>query len=165
MDAHSSDPPSTQIDRDIYVMPQFATFTVSDLDAASQWYVDGLGFVVLATMHDPAGTAQLVHLRRFRYQDILLVPGGDARDTGDAGIHVSIAAGPENLEARARTARGVDGGSVDGPTRTAWNTRDVTFHDDDGHEVVFTAPVAIDDMDPALAERLKASMSDSEPAG
>ena len=77
MTSPDATPPGTTIDRGIYVMPQFVTFEVADLAAARRWYVNGLGFVELAVLPGPEGEPALVHLRRFRYQDILLVPGRD----------------------------------------------------------------------------------------
>ena len=77
MTSHEPQLPSAEIDRGIYVMPQFVTFEVSDMAAARRWYANGLGFVELAVLPGPAGDPALVHLRRFRYQDILLVPASE----------------------------------------------------------------------------------------
>jgi catechol 2,3-dioxygenase-like lactoylglutathione lyase family enzyme len=60
------------IDTDIYAMPGFVTFQIDDLARSTRWYVEGLGFVVLAEIPGPGGTPVRVHLRRHRYQDILL---------------------------------------------------------------------------------------------
>ena len=62
------------IDRDIYPMPMFVTLAVRDLVASTAWY-EAAGFIVLATLPGPAGPSSLVHLRRMRHQDLLLVPG------------------------------------------------------------------------------------------
>src|SRR5262249_50155191 len=67
--------PDPALDLSIYVMPAFATLTVSDLAASRRWYVEGLGFAVLAEVPGPSGEVALVHLRRWRYQDLLLVCG------------------------------------------------------------------------------------------
>ena len=156
--------PSTAIDRGIYVMPQFVTFEVSDMDSARRWYVNGLGFVELAVLPDPAGEPVLVHLRRFRYQDILLVPGREPGDTS-SGVRVSFAAGDEDLDARAAIASGEPGGEVEGPMRTPWNARDLHFRDADGHLVVFTAPDLNADMDSEFARRVRASVRTAEESG
>ncbi|MCY4114798.1 MAG: VOC family protein [Chloroflexi bacterium] len=153
--------PSTTIDRGIYVMPQFVTFEVSDMTAARHWYVNGLGFVELAVLPGPNGDPVLVHLRRFRYQDILLVPGRDPEDKA-SGVRVSFAAGDEDLDARAALASGETGGVVEGPNRTPWNTRDLHFRDADGHLVVFTAPDLNADMDSEFARRVSDSVQTAE---
>ena len=66
--------PSPVIDLSIYVMPAFATLAVSNLERSRRWYVEGLGFALLAEIPGPSGDVALMHLRRWRYQDLLLVP-------------------------------------------------------------------------------------------
>jgi catechol 2,3-dioxygenase-like lactoylglutathione lyase family enzyme len=123
------------VDRDVYPMPAFVTFPVTDLVASTHWY-EALGFVVLATLPGPGGSDSLVHLRRLRYQDLLLVPG---RPT--PGPRVSFAAGEEDLAERAaRVRRAAAAGSVEGPVDTPWFTRDLVATDPDGYVVVLTAP-------------------------
>jgi catechol 2,3-dioxygenase-like lactoylglutathione lyase family enzyme len=147
------------IDTSIYGMPAFVTFTVADLQRSMRWYTEGLGFIVLAELRGPDGSAALVHLRRHRYQDILLLPalaagpgglGGQlGGQLGVRGVRYTISAGAEDLTARAEQAAAcaVEGGTVDGPARTAWNTVDLVCTDPDGHEVVLTATVAADQKD------------------
>ena len=154
-------PPSTTIDRGIYVMPQFVTFEVSDMAAARRWYVNGLGFVELAVLPGPDGEPVLVHLRRFRYQDILLVPGRDPEEKA-SGVRVSFAAGDEDLDARAAIAANESGGTVEGPVHTPWNTRDLQFQDADDHLVVFTQPVLNADMDSEFARRVRDSVQTTD---
>ena len=153
--------PSTTVDRGIYVMPQFVTFEVADLAAARRWYVNGLGFVELAVLPGPTGDPALVHLRRFRYQDILLVPGRDP-EVAASGVRVSFAAGDEDLDARAAIAADDPGGTVEGPTRTPWNTCDLHCRDADGHLVVFTQPDLNADMDSEFARRVRDSVQAAE---
>src|SRR3954447_25701553 len=82
--------PAGEIDRSIYVMPSFATFEVTSLDTSRRWYVEGLGFVVLATLPGQDGAPALVHLRRWRYQDLLLVPARhEAAGSRGAGVRVT----------------------------------------------------------------------------
>ena len=143
------------IDTSIYGMPAFVTFPVADLERSVRWYTQGLGFIVLAELPGPDGSVVLVHLRRHRYQDILLVParvgehgepGGRLRSRGA----YTISAGAEDLAARAEQAAGacaVEGGTVDGPARTPWNTVDLVCTDPDGYQVVLTATVPADQQD------------------
>jgi catechol 2,3-dioxygenase-like lactoylglutathione lyase family enzyme len=127
-----------EITRDIYGMPAFLTLNVSDLDRTVDWYVNGLDFVSLFTMPGPDGSTGLVHLRRWRYQDILVRPGGTA-DTTPRGWTLSVMAEASELDDLAARARAHGGGSVDGPMDTPWNTRDLRTVDPDGNVVVFTA--------------------------
>jgi catechol 2,3-dioxygenase-like lactoylglutathione lyase family enzyme len=126
---------SPEITRDIYGMPAFVTFTVSDLDQTIDWYVNGLDFIVLFSIPGPDGPS-LVHLRRWRYQDILIRHG--RAPTGGQWTY-SIMAHVEQLDAIAERARGHGGGTVEGPTDTPWNTRDLRVTDPDGYSVTYTA--------------------------
>jgi catechol 2,3-dioxygenase-like lactoylglutathione lyase family enzyme len=127
---------SPEVTRDIYPMPAFVTLVVEDVERTVDWYVNGLDFVVLFTLPAPDGSPALVHLRRWRYQDILVRPG-TGKPAGDWTLSVMALA--EQLDALAERARAHGHGSVDGPLDTAWNTRDLRVTDPDGHTVVYTA--------------------------
>lgn len=158
-DDTSTDPDrrvGADIDTSIYGMPAFVTLTVADLERSVRWYTEGLGFIVLAELPDPNGSVALVHLRRHRYQDILLLPASAAEHgvpTGrlhGRGMGYTISAGAEDLTTRAEQAAracGVEGGTVDGPARTPWNTVDLVCTDPDGYEVALTTTVAADQQD------------------
>jgi catechol 2,3-dioxygenase-like lactoylglutathione lyase family enzyme len=120
----------TGVTRDIYPMAAFVTFAVADIERTVDFYVNALDFVELFRMPG------LVHLRRWRYQDILVRPG--ECDPG-RGWAVSIAAIAEDLPALVEKARAHGGGSVSDPTDTRWNTRDVNVTDPDGYRLVYTA--------------------------
>ncbi|MFC0678604.1 VOC family protein [Lysobacter korlensis] len=131
------------IDRDIYPMPSFTTFPVADLDRSRAWY-EALGFITLAVVPAPDGAPLVVHLRRMRYQDILLVPG-----TPTPGFRVSFAAGEVDLTAVAETARrrvhaAERAGTISGPERTPWYALELTAIDPDGYAIVLTAPLLDD---------------------
>ncbi|WP_433672824.1 VOC family protein [Nocardia sp. CA-136227] len=124
------------IDRTIYPMPMFATFQLRDIAATTAFY-EAAGFVALATIPGDDGPV-VVHLRRMKYQDLLLVPG----DPVPGSTTVSFSAGDENLAtlATALRERAFPGVTVTGPTDTAWYTSDVTITDPDGNRVILTAP-------------------------
>lgn len=125
------------ISRDIYPMPAFVTLTVADLDRTIDWYVNALDFVVLFTVPGPGGAPALVHLRRWRYQDLLVRPGHGAAPNGEWTIGMMAALG--QLDDLGERARAHGGGRVDGPLDTPWNTRDLHVTDPDGYTVVYTA--------------------------
>src|SRR5690606_10092039 len=121
----------------IYGMPAFAKLAVADLAATVAWFTGALDFIELFTMPGPDGPA-LVHLRRWRYQDILVVPApGQAQPIGPA-IQLTFAAEFEELDGLAARAKAA-GATVDGPVDTPWNARDLTVTSPDGLTVVFTA--------------------------
>lgn len=122
------------IDRSVYAMPMFVNLVVSDLAASAALYASA-GFVTLATIPGPGGPPALVHLRRERYQDILMTPGAVVRGSMSA----SFAAGDVDLLEVADRLRS-SGAEVTGPVNTPWFTTDVTFSDADGNTVTLTAP-------------------------
>lgn len=111
------------IDTEIYAMPGFVTLQVDDLARSTRWYVEGLGFVVLAEIPGPGGTPVLVHLRRHRYQDILLVarrPDVDVERIWGRGVRYSVrrrggprAAGPDGSSGRRRPGGRPDADAVE----------------------------------------------------
>ncbi len=153
--------PVPAIDLSIYVMPACATLAVSDLDASRRWYVEGLGFAVLAEVPGPSGGVALIHLRRWRYQDLLLVPGRSPDASPARGIRLTFSAHGADLDALVAQARTVGGGIggvggvVEGPCATPWNTRDVVARDRDGYEVVFTSTLPVDRQDAEFAGRME----------
>ncbi|MFC7245812.1 hypothetical protein ACFQO7_25330 [Catellatospora aurea] len=128
--------PAPNVDRDIYPMPAFVKFEAADLPATTRWY-EAAGFVVLAAMPGPGGSTTLVHLRRQRYQDILLVP---ARGVPAATGRVTMAAGGDDLRLRAAELAAAGGGTAEGPAPTPWRSDDLTLTDPDGNVVVLTEP-------------------------
>ena len=146
--------PVPEIDRSIYPMPAFITLRVRDLEASRRWYVEGLGFITLAEIPRPDGSVALIHLRRWRYQDILLVPAGDTGEGGapnTGGARLTFSAYGADLDALAAQASAAGGGMVQGPVATPWNTRDVITRDPDGFEVVFTTLLEADQRDPEFS--------------
>lgn len=126
------------IDRTIYAMPMFMNILVRDFAKAEATYA-AAGFIVLATIPGPTGAPVLVHLRREKYQDILLTQGEPAPGTAS----VSFAAGNVDLERVASDLKAA-GAEVMGPIDTPWFTTDVTFTDASGSTVTLTAPRLMD---------------------
>lgn len=124
-----------EIDRSIYIMPMFASLTVADLAGGESFY-NALGFITLATIPGMDGNVQLVHLRRMKYQDMLMT----AQTQGGAGTPITFAAGGEDLGKLAERAKALHGAVVAGPVDTPWFTNDVTIDDPDGNRIVFSAP-------------------------
>jgi catechol 2,3-dioxygenase-like lactoylglutathione lyase family enzyme len=134
----TADAISPGIYREIYGMPAFATLVVADVAATVRWYTTGLGFIELFSMPGPDGVPALVHLRRWAFQDLLVRPAGGAVTLG-AGVTLSFAAVPGELDELVISARLEGSGSASDPADTPWNTRDVRTVDRDGNIVIFTA--------------------------
>jgi len=124
---------------EIYPMPMFATLAVADVAQVSQWYVQALGFGVVFQAPGVGGQLSLVHLRRAKYQDILLVPTSATSDQPGTSLTLSFQTGDvDALAAQARAAAGLGASSVEGPVDTPWNTHDLRVTDPAGHQLVFT---------------------------
>jgi catechol 2,3-dioxygenase-like lactoylglutathione lyase family enzyme len=156
-----------EITRDIYGMPAFVTLRVRDLDRTVDWYVNGLDFISLFTMPGPGGSTALVHLRRWRYQDILVQPGGGPNGN-TASWTLSVMAEAAELADLGARARAHGGGSVEGPVDTPWNTRDLRTVDPDGNIVIYTArrpPGERDEEFSTMMQELSREQLPPQPAG
>lgn len=120
-----------EIYRGIYGMPMFVTIPTSDLAASVDFWVRGLGFVDLFTIPD-----RLTHLRRWAFQDALLVPAG----TGEVpAMSVSFACVLAQIDAIAQACESLVPGCTIGPAPTPWNTVDLQVITPENARVVLTA--------------------------
>lgn len=124
--------------RGIYGMPAFVTIPTDDLAASVDFWTRGLGFIELFSI---PGT--LVHLRRWAFQDVLLVTGPDVPERAPA-TSVSFACVLGQLDALAEACRALRPDSVDGPRDTPWTTRDVEVITPENARVVMTAAKPFD---------------------
>ncbi|MGW4498505.1 VOC family protein [Micromonospora sp. NPDC004336] len=119
--------------RGIYGMPAFVTIPTADLEASVDFWIRGLGFIELFRM-----PGQVVHMRRWVFQDVLLVPAVSAPERAPA-MSVSFACVLDQIEPVAEACRALSPDSVDGPRDTPWNTRDVEVITPENARVVLTA--------------------------
>jgi catechol 2,3-dioxygenase-like lactoylglutathione lyase family enzyme len=142
---------------EFYPMPLFVKLTVRDVRASAAWYESALGFRPVYALAGEGGRQTMSHLRRDRYQDLMLVaaPPGEEEASGGRGIVINLALDGDidDLASRARSA----GGPVDGPARTAWNTVELTISDPDGYVLTFSqvadATLTFDEVMPPDAGR------------
>ncbi|UYO95790.1 VOC family protein [Microbacterium sp. M28] len=119
----------------VYAMPMFVRVATKDMAASTEFWVRGLGFVDFFSI-----PGQIVHLRRWAFQDVLLVPADDDPTTpapSTVQIFVSCALG--EIESVAAACAELAPGSVTGPYDTAWRTRDIAVVTPEGTHVTFTA--------------------------
>ena len=127
---------------DFYPMPMFMNLEVTDLSLSAEWYQQALGFRIVYS--GPPGASTLIHLRRERYQDILLIPTQEnSLSRRGRGVTIQFQAGGVGVEEIARQARAVGAVDVEGPVERPWNVRDVTIYDPDGYRLRFSEPVDI----------------------
>jgi MerR family transcriptional regulator, thiopeptide resistance regulator len=148
---------------EIYPMPLFATLSVRDVAALRDWYMRALGFVVVFQTPAANGQPQLVHLRRRKYQDLLLVHAGE-NGSNQSPTNLTISFQTEDVDAQAEQARSVPSygaAVIEGPVNTPWNTRDLRVTDPVGTRLVFTGhnPNA----DPKQVERMRKMLEGNKP--
>ncbi|MEU0987329.1 VOC family protein [Streptomyces sp. NPDC005953] len=122
----------------IYGMPAFVTIPTSDLAASVDFWIRGLGFFELFSIPDT-----MVHLRRWAFQDVLLVSAASVPEQPPA-MSFSFSGVLSQVDSLAEACRRLRPNSVDGPRDTPWNTRDVEVITPENTRVVFTAAKPFD---------------------
>ncbi|MGW9043068.1 VOC family protein [Streptomyces lydicus] len=124
--------------RGIYGMPAFVTIPTSDLAASVDFWTRGLGFFDLFSI-----PGQLVHLRRWAFQDVLLVSAASVPEQAPA-MSFSFSCVLSQVDSLVEACRALRPASVNGPTDTPWNTRDVEVITPENARIVFTAAKPFD---------------------
>ncbi|MGN8048084.1 VOC family protein [Curtobacterium sp. 22159] len=124
--------------RGIYGMPSFVTIPTTDLAASVEFWTRGLDFFELFSVPD-----QLVHLRRWAFQDVLLVPAVSVPDQVPV-VSVSFACVMSQIDAVVAACRACNMGVVSEPRDTPWGTLDVEVITPENARVVFTAAKPFD---------------------
>jgi len=143
---------------EIYPMPAFATLAVADVAAIAAWYERALGFTTVFAGPSIGGQPTLVHLRRRKYQDLLLTPAPSGGTPTEAPLSLTLSFSVQDevdaLADRARAVAPLGRSSITGPVNTPWNTRDLRVTDPAGHRLVFTG--LNPNPDPEQQARMKA---------
>ena len=126
--------------RGIYGMPMFVTVSAQDLAQSVEFWTDGLGFFVLFSI-----PGKLAHLRRWAFQDVLLVPAPQAPAPADGpSMSVSFSCVLSQIDEIAAACEQRRPGSVTGPRVTLWNSREVEVVTPEGVRVILTAARPLD---------------------
>lgn len=124
----------------IYGMPMFITVPTPDLDASVDFWTEALGFFTLFSI-----PGQLVHLRRWAFQDVLLVPAPQGTASVDGPtMSVSFSCVLSQMDEIAAACERSRPGSATGPRLTPWNSTEVEVITPEGVRVVLTAARPID---------------------
>ncbi|HET9877699.1 MAG TPA: VOC family protein [Candidatus Limnocylindria bacterium] len=139
--AHSQDEPPTLGEHGgypIYPMPAFVSLAARDLGATVRFFTEALDFGVMFSGPEIDGVPMLVHLRRARYQDVLVRqgPGGQPSPALVVAFAATDAAAIDALQRRVEAAGGT---IVSAAADTPWSTHELTVADPDGHRFTFTA--------------------------
>ncbi|SUA74565.1 Uncharacterised protein [Nocardia otitidiscaviarum] len=118
--------------RGIYGMPMFVTLPTSDLSASVDFWERGLGFFDLFTV-----PGQVTHLRRWMFQDVLLVPGEPPAAAPVQSVTFSCVLG--QLDGIAQACERLSPGCTTGPRVMPWNSVELEIVTPERARVVMTA--------------------------
>ena len=163
--ADQSEPPVFQTNHgfEVYPMPMFAAMATADVNALAEWYQAALGFGIIFNAPDRDGQPMVVHLRRRKYQDVLIRPARPGSETSEVGrwsLCFQAGEDADQLAARAAAAPAVGKVRVEAAADT-WNTGHVRIIDPDGRMLVFTHPR----FDPELTKRMEQHFEADTAAG
>jgi hypothetical protein len=140
-----AEPP--ELFRGIYGMPMFVSVPTRDMAASVAFWTRGLGFFEFFS-----APGRVTHLRRWAFQDVLLVPA-DAPDS-PPGLTVSFSCVLSQLNQIAAACEELAPGSTTGPRQTPWNTVDLEVVTPENARVTMTAARPYDP-DSAEAQQLR----------
>jgi hypothetical protein len=138
--------------RGFYGMPMFVIVPTRDLEASKDFWIRGLGFIDLFSI-----PGQLVHLRRWAFQDVLLVPADEVADpaSASASLSVGFACVLSQIDDLRRQCEELLPGSTTEPRVMPWNSLELTITTPENTRVVMTAARPLDP-DSAEAANLRA---------
>ncbi|MGV9611515.1 VOC family protein [Nocardia xishanensis] len=133
--------------RGIYGMPMFVTVPTPDLAASADFWTRGLGFFDLFSV-----PGQVTHLRRWAFQDVLLVPSTDT--PVDSTLTVSFSCVLSQLDEIEATCTALLPGCTTGPRSMPWNSVELEIRTPERTRVIMTAARPYDPDSPE-AEHLR----------
>lgn len=113
-------------------MPMFVSVPTSDLAESADFWIRGLGFFDLFSVPD-----RLTHLRRWAFQDVLLVPGECA--DSPPSVSVSFACVLSQMDQIAQACEELRPGCTSGPHLKPWNSLELEIVTPENARVIMTA--------------------------
>jgi len=113
-------------------MPMFVSIPTSDLAESVDFWIRGLGFFDLFSVPD-----RLTHLRRWAFQDVLLVPG--QRADSPPSVSVSFACVLSQIGQIANACEELRPGCTSGPHVKPWNSLELEIVTPENARVIMTA--------------------------
>jgi hypothetical protein len=137
-----------EVYRGFYGMPMFVIAPSRDLEVSKDFWIRGLGFIDLFSV-----PGRLVHLRRWAFQDVLLVPAEDVAEA--PAMSVSFACVLSQVDEVRKQCEALLPGSTSEPRVMPWNSLELTVTTPENTRVVMTAARPLDP-DSAEAANLRA---------
>jgi uncharacterized glyoxalase superfamily protein PhnB len=123
----------------IYPMPAFVRLASPDPLRIADFFTRVLDSGVMFRGPEVDRVPLLIHLRRMKYQDVLVVRGTAAAPPGSAIVPTFAAGDADGVDSLAERVRSHAPDAFEEPVDTPWNTRDFTVTDPDGNRYTFTA--------------------------
>ncbi|GAB2719828.1 hypothetical protein GCM10027089_49750 [Nocardia thraciensis] len=118
--------------RGIYGMPMFVTVPTPEFAVSVDFWSRGLGFIELFS-----APGQVTHLRRWAFQDVLLVPG--ERPAAAPVMSVSFSCVLSQIEQIAAACEELRPGSTAGPRTMPWGSVELEITTPEHVHVIMTA--------------------------
>ncbi|GAA4422563.1 hypothetical protein GCM10023169_17180 [Georgenia halophila] len=118
--------------RGIYGMPTFVRIPTADLAASVDFWIRGLGFFEIFSI-----PGQITHLRRWTFQDVLLVTGDRAVEAPALNVYFSCVL--SQVDETAAACEELLPGSTTGPQHMPWNTVELEIVTPENARVTMTA--------------------------
>jgi hypothetical protein len=118
--------------RGIYGMPMFVTVPTSDLAVSVDFWCHGLGFFDLFSV-----PGRITHLRRWAFQDILLVPNEPPAEAPT--LTVSFSCVLSQIDQIAAACAQLRPGCTIGPRQMPWNSVELEVVTPENARVIMTA--------------------------
>jgi hypothetical protein len=116
----------------VYGMPMFVTVPTADLAASADFWIRGLGFFELVS-----APGQVTHLRRWLFQDVLLVPAD--RPAGPPAVSVSFSCVLSQIDQIAAACEELLPGRTTRPRVMPWNSVELEVITPENARVIMTA--------------------------
>ncbi|MDN3243064.1 VOC family protein [Glycomyces tritici] len=126
-----------EIYKGVYGMPMFASIPTSDFEASKRFWTEGLGFIDFFTT-----PGQMTHLRRWAFQDVLLLPGEPTAQT--PGMTVTFTCVLSQFDEIKERCEAILPGCTEGPIDRPWNTVDLIVTTPENVKVVMTSGKPLD---------------------
>ena len=130
------DAEAPELFRGVYGMPMFVTVPTADLAASADFWVRGLGFFEFFS-----APGRIIHLRRWAFQDVLLVPANPLADPAaePPAVSISLSCVLSQVDQIAAACEELLPGSTAGPRDTPWNAVELEVITPENARVVMTA--------------------------
>lgn len=120
---------------DFYPMPLFVKIETANLSDSTDWYQDKLGFISVFDFSNEEGTIVMSHLRRKKYQDLMLIQTDQPETKDSIIINLNV----ENInEIRCKMNQYE---IVDDLKKQPWNALEITIRSFEGTMITLTEQI------------------------